>query len=331
MVFERAHLSALLSPNDSLPPCTSFELIPPCTPVLAIQIFLPTTTSSLPIRIGVPLAPLTTAFEVLDILRADLGLPTSTSNLVGYRGRGGKSRSRSRSHVSSIFSGAGSDAGADANDEIQWKVALGSIGEVMSLEEVVMEKLKGKGDMTLVVGMDEGWLLEKAKPELSSTETPIATEEEESDTLKASNSAGAAISPRPIDTASPLPSFHDGASSSTRLSGLFHGWLESNQHPAPPPSPQLSIASGHVVVRSPLNGLALQDALKEEGPWRPVLTTAAHNRPHSVSGQVRSPSSADSPELKTTATVNSPTVEAIDEEEWEGFLVRPHVPDWLHS
>ena len=324
--MECVDATALLDTTSPITSCTSFDLIPPRTPLLSVQVALPTTTSTLPIHLRIPLSPSTTVIDVLNTLRAELGLPTSTSDLVGNRSRGDKSRSRARSNASSISSGSGSNAGRDPSHDIQWKVAFRSSGRSLSLEETVMESLQTEEEGAIVVEMDESWLMEKVKPHQSTSPPTNDSEEEESDTLKASNSAGAIISfPPPADNNTSVPSFHGGTSSSTRLSGLFHGWLDSIQHPVPPPSPQLSVASGHVNVRSSLNGLGLQDALKGEGPPRPLLTTTRHRRPASISGPMASPSIVPTPTLRSDDSTTSTTVEVIDEEEWEGFLVSSHM------
>jgi len=173
-----------------------------------------------------------------------------------------------------------------------------------------------------VMEMDESWLLEKVgQGAPSSPDEPAGTEDQSGDTLKASSSGPGPAGSLPVDTTSPVPSFHGATSSSTRLSGLFHGWLDSNQHPAPPPSPQLSIVSGQAAVRTPLHDLALHSALKGEEA-KPMLTHLRHARPSSMSSPITGPPGLKSPLVKSSDLIHSPTaMEVIDEEEWEGFLV----------
>ena len=286
-----------------------------------MRITLPTTTSSTPVSLSLPVSSTSTIFDVLETLRGDLGLTVSTSDLVGNRSRGERSRSRARSHVSSVFSETGSDTGQAKGDDIQWKVARLTTGETIELNQPVIEVLQDTDAEVLTVEMDESWLLEKvgAGSQPSSNAEPPAGEDE-GDTLKASNSASGLVAVSGTGTTSPVPSFHGGTSSSTRLSGLFHGWLDSNQHPAPPPSPQLSIVSGQAAVRTPLNGLALHKALKGEDV-NPVLAHARHSRPLSMSGPFSGPSGLKSPTAKASDAIQSPTaMDVIDEDEWEGFL-----------
>jgi hypothetical protein len=105
-----------------------------------------------------------------------------------------------------------------------------------------------RSDAELVVEVDEKWLFEKTAfgqsplasltgdPEEGSGHAPV---EEKDDTLKASQSSGIITAdPSQPDIATP------STPASTRLSGLFHGWRESDARPAPPPSPQVSLING---------------------------------------------------------------------------------------
>jgi hypothetical protein len=101
-------------------------------------------------------------------------------------------------------------------------------------------------EMALIhVSIDEEWLYELTPghststpvPGLSDTNKSEEREQDKEDTLKAA-------SPRrrtPIlakEMASPQ------SPGQARLSGLFHAWVDTNQHPAPPPTPQLTLVGG---------------------------------------------------------------------------------------
>lgn len=320
VLWGSSSLTALLLPSDTLPLTSIYHLIPPRIPIIIARVELPTTTSSISLSLRIPVTASTTVLDILETLKSDLGLPTSTSDLIGNRFRGEKSRARSRSHVSSIFSGTGSETSRGQGDDIKWKVLKMPGKSRLQMEQYILSIDDGKADEVLMVEMDEGWLLEKVEPSTQTSTTEI--EEEESNTLKASTSGQNVASPKPTGSLSPPASFQGGTSSSNRLSGLFHGWLDANQHPAPPPSPQLSIVSGQGAARTPLNLNDLTGALK--GDAKPILASHlrhTHSRPSSISGPLKSPTGITSPILNPMELVQSPTtMSVIDEEEWEGFL-----------
>jgi hypothetical protein len=228
----------LLSPNDTLIP---------------FQVVLPTSASSHPITLRLRVRPETTVEDALDILKKDLGLPSSPLDLVGPAPRSGAGGSRSRSS-------SGSRSGPfDA--EIRWAVTLGSGGRRLDLEDRILDwiRAKGAGDVVVNVCMDEDWLFEvapdHAKSRVDSTTVRVMeevveeTEEEKDDTLKAISGAVNQATTTPGSKLSKgndatTPSSPPGsAGNQARLSGLFHAWVDTNQHPVPPSTPQLTLVS----------------------------------------------------------------------------------------
>jgi hypothetical protein len=118
----------------------------------------------------------------------------------------------------------------------------------MALNRRVVEVFKGEG--VIHVSIDEEWLFEltpshSKSPSISGPDDASEKEgnqedkEDKEDTLKAA-------SPRPrtaiLAKAQDPPTPQRPAQA--RLSGLFHAWVDTNQHPAPPSTPQLTLVGG---------------------------------------------------------------------------------------
>jgi len=135
---------------------------------------------------------------------------------------------------------------------IRWAVRLGPDGVKMELDRRVMEVFKGEG--MIHVSIDEEWLYEltpshSKSPSISGPDDTVVKQrehedkEDKEDTLKAA-------SPRPrtaiLAKAQDPPTPQSPAQA--RLSGLFHAWVDTNQHPAPPSTPQLTLVGGETTT-----------------------------------------------------------------------------------
>jgi len=207
-----------------------YDLIPSNQPLIPFSVLVPTSTSVIPIRLRLPVFETTTIDVCLALLRRELGLPVSTLDLVGPGSRSKGSRA-----------GKGDTA-------IRWAVRLGPDGDKLELDCLALEV--SKGEEVIHVSIDEEWLYELTPshsrlPSISRVdETGLKQKDQEEgedkeDTLKAA-------SPRPrtaiLVKTQDNPTPHSPAQA--RLSGLFHAWVDTNQHPAPPPTPQLTLVGG---------------------------------------------------------------------------------------
>lgn len=272
--------------------------------------------------------------DVIDQLTEELGLPSSTADLLRSPTRNTPGRNRAKSHVSSVFSG-GTENSEGIGDELVWRVvARWEGGQIqLQLNDNVMEKLGGMRGGVMMIEMDEEWIMEKRPDTQSSTpqsiQKPVVDLNSDSadgdDTLKASTSASSIeVSAREhvAQSANILSAFDTGTASSTRLSGLFHGWLDSNQHPAPPPSPQLSVVSEHAAVRAPVHTHDFGSPVA----FPPVLGRKPHSRKPSVSSPLRHQSLNRSIASLQDVNGNHPALTngTTDDQdgEWQEYLVR---------
>jgi len=135
---------------------------------------------------------------------------------------------------------------------IRWAVRLGQDGQKVGLDCRVTEVFKGEA--VIHVSIDEEWLYEltpshSKSPSISEPEDTGVNQgdqedkEDKEDTLKAA-------SPRPrtaiLAKAQDPPTPQSPAQA--RLSGLFHAWVDTNQHPAPPSTPQLTLVGGEATT-----------------------------------------------------------------------------------
>ena len=189
---------------------------------------IPTSTSIRPLSLRLPVHESTTIGECLAQLHRELGLPISTRDLVGPG-------SRSKGSTSS---------GADT--AIQWAVRLGSLdGERVALDKRIMD-IATRG-LAMHISIDEGWLYEMTpshsrSPSMArqndTSEVHYQDEEEEKeDTLKAASPKRRTAILADKVTSPQKPG-------QARLSNLFHAWVDTNQHPAPPSTPQRTLVGG---------------------------------------------------------------------------------------
>ncbi|KAK4684327.1 hypothetical protein P7C73_g5857, partial [Tremellales sp. Uapishka_1] len=287
-----------------VPKITSYTLLPSNTPKVSVILTLPTTTASNPLTVNLPITRSTTVSSLLDRLQLELGLPRSTSDLLG----GGNSASRSRSGSRSSKRWSGVDAGPKADDDVRWKVSL---VDVVRMGDLVWHCTSNGRDHVFKIELDDSWLYEKARlpsgttlsDELGSQvhQKDLSDELVEGDnTLKASTSTPIMASPAPSMTQQSTPNMN-------RLSGLFHGWLDTNKHPAPPPSPQLS-----TIMTSPVFNL---------GSPNPGDRRRRTGRTLSVSGPLEADKDGGTVDRQTRASTGDDTAEVdIAPGEWNQFL-----------
>jgi hypothetical protein len=205
----------------------------------------------------------TTVADCLVVLNRELGLPTSTLDLVGPGSRSKGSQS-----------GGGDTA-------ICWDVRLGNpAGERLGLDKRIMDVAEG---MALIhVSIDEEWLYEltpghSPAPVSGPCDTDKSEEKQEEDkedTLKAASPRR-----RTAILAKEMASPH--IPGQARLSGLFHAWVDTNQHPAPPPTPQLTLVGGEGTAA--LAGL-LHEGLEDQLTTSPRQTPIGDGTPGRASG-----------------------------------------------
>jgi len=241
-------MSAILGVDDTLDPSQmEYDLIPSNQPLIPFSVLVPTSTSVLPIRLHLPVFETTTIADCLALLRRELGLPVSTLDLVGPG---------SRSKGSRVGNG---------DTAIHWAVRLGPDGDKLELDCLALEVSKGEG--VIHVSIDEDWLYELIPTHSRSPSTSIPDEtrmkqgnqedkEDKEDTLKAASPRPrTAILAKTQDTPTPQ------SPAQARLSGLFHAWVDTNQHPAPPPTPQLTLIGGE--AKNTLAGL-LSEGMEDQ-------------------------------------------------------------------
>jgi hypothetical protein len=168
---------------------------------------------------------------------------------------------------------------------IRWAVRLGANGEKLDLNRRVVEVFNGEG--VIRVSIDEEWLYEltpshSKSPSISGPDDTSEKEgnqedkEDKEDTLKAA-------SPRPrtaiLAKAQDPPTPQSPAQA--RLSGLFHAWVDTNQHPAPPSTPQLTLVGGEAT--SALAGL-LSEGMEDQLVISPTPNQVDNGTPSRSSG-----------------------------------------------
>jgi hypothetical protein len=168
---------------------------------------------------------------------------------------------------------------------IRWAVRLGTNGEKLDLNRRVVEVFKGEG--MVHVSIDEEWLYEltpshSKSPSISGPDDTSAEQvdqddkEDKEDTLKAA-------SPRPrtaiLAKAQDPPTPQSPAQA--RLSGLFHALVDTNQHPAPPSTPQLTLVGGETTTA--LAGL-LSEGMEDQLVISPTRTQIDDGTPTRASG-----------------------------------------------
>ena len=174
---------------------------------------------------------------------------------------------------------------------IRWAVHLGQDGEKLDLNRRVVEVFKGEG--VIHVSIDEEWLFELTPSHAKSPSMsgPAETgekgsdlgnkedredKEDKEDTLKAA-------SPRPrtaiLAKAQDPPTPQSPAQA--RLSGLFHAWVDTNQHPAPPSTPQLTLVGGEATTA--LAGL-LSEGMEDQLVISPTPNQVDNGTPTRLSG-----------------------------------------------
>jgi diaphanous 1 len=224
-----------LGDNDRLDPSQrEYDLLPPDQILIPFSVLVPTSTALTPIRLRLPVLETTTMADCLVALRRELGLPVSTLDLVGPG---------SRSKGSQVGSG---------DTAIRWAVRLGQDGERLELDRKVTEVFKV--EVVIHVSIDEEWLYEltpsHSKSPSMATQVDTGEKQEKGeddgskeDTLKAASPRSrTAILAKAQDTSSPQSPVQ------ARLSGLFHAWVDTNQHPAPPSTPQLTLVGGEAAT-----------------------------------------------------------------------------------
>jgi hypothetical protein len=137
------------------------------------------------------------------------------------------------------------------------------------------------------VSIDEEWLFELTpshykSPSISGPDVTSEKEgnqedkEDKEDTLKAA-------SPRPRTAVlvkgqdPPTPQ----SPAQARLSGLFHAWVDTNQHPAPPSTPQLTLVGGEATTA--LAGL-LSEGMEDQLVVSPERNQVDDGTPTRASG-----------------------------------------------
>jgi hypothetical protein len=168
---------------------------------------------------------------------------------------------------------------------IRWAVRLGKDWEKIEMDCLVVQVFKGED--VIQVSIDEEWLFELTpshykSPSISGPDVTSEKEgnqedkEDKEDTLKAA-------SPRPRTAVlvkgqdPPTPQ----SPAQARLSGLFHAWVDTNQHPAPPSTPQLTLVGGDATTA--LAGL-LSEGMEDQLVISPTRTQVDDGTPTRASG-----------------------------------------------
>lgn len=235
----------------------AYELYPADYTLVSFVVALPTTTSNLPLRTRLPVTCSTTISNCITLLGKELGLPSSTLDLVGP---GSKSR------VSRTVAATEEDQG----ERIRWDVSTGARHTArLDLSERLLNVVKDGQSDPIFVAIDESWLLESIRhdapaekssdtqrdsgdivdPSSTATVSTADEDEDKDDTLKANK-----VEP-------PLPSHCDGRTSAptpARLSSLFAAAVDTKRHPSPPSTPQATL-SGHQVDVADAIAQALSD------------------------------------------------------------------------
>lgn len=209
------------------------------------------------------MGPATTFSECIDTLSKELGLPTTIMDLAGPG---------SRSRVSRRATLVGGD------EKLRWTVTTYyNSGIKRQLSERVIDVLNGDGGDSVLVALDDAWMLapipddpiakevvlkspdnigDLTRPDASSPGLP-ETEGDKDDTLKASKADAFAGPPLVDQLPRPAPA---------RLSSIFAASVETNRHPAPPSTPQATLSGNDTDVAD-----AIAQALSEDvDPGLPI-------------------------------------------------------------
>lgn len=147
---------------------------------------------------------------------------------------------------------------------IRWAVRLGQDGKKLDMNTRAIS-LKEAEQQWIHVSIDEEWLYElKPGPTTPNTSIPTlepkdrqneTSEEDKEDTLKAATPhRQTAILAKEIPT-------HPQSPGQARLSGLFQAWVDTRQHPAPPPTPQLTLVGSESTALAGLLSEGIEDQL----------------------------------------------------------------------
>lgn len=268
-----------------------YNILPPATFLLSISLDIPTTTSSSPIVTTQPLTSETTLVDLIHQLTLEFGLPNSSADLAGtYQDTSTNSKTSGALRSSS-------SARTIAWDEVRWNFMANDTKMDINNPVPIMQLLQG--DETIRIAIDEDWLFERKDLPGTDKSGKVTSGEEDSDTLKASRSSST-IAEKDV------PKIDTSPASSSRLSGRFHGWLDSSKNPAPPSSPQTTpiVRTVHSASMSPSEIISRQGL--------PDKVTA---RPVSVSGPMQIFQQGEPVRID----------EEVDEEEWDRLLVRSRV------
>ena len=155
----------------------------------------------------------------------------------------------------------------EAPEPVRWAITTdGNSGERLEMDSNVLDSVKRLGGKTVHVALDDEWLLEpspsrqqipkripgRLEEDDHTTELGLAlrerdrnmdrtthtVEEEKDSTLKASNQ-GPKTTPTPSAHATPTR-----PRPTARLSSIFAATVDTNQHPAPPSTPQMTLLHG---------------------------------------------------------------------------------------
>lgn len=233
----------------------------------------PTSTSTRALRTSLLVTENTNIATCLGVLAEELGLPKSASGLVGPG-------SRSKASRSSL-----AGAGTEDDERIRWTIRLGD--RDLKPGDPVLSAVQHEPGAVMTVAVNQEWLYEpspslsvrrngprdpidQSRPEETNvTEADEEEEGEQDDTLKAARAqmllqgSPTALSPVITTPTQPRPT--------TRLSSLFHASVETHQHPAPPTTPQMTLAAGDVAgdladaIADALSDAASSDGLPPSG------------------------------------------------------------------
>ncbi|KAK6904947.1 hypothetical protein I203_105766 [Kwoniella mangroviensis CBS 8507] len=174
----------LLEPEDVLThSVTSYTLSKPHTPILAISLTLPATTSTIPLLTYALVHQTTSFLDILSTLEHELGLPKTSDDLLGpLSTRQTTNRSRSSSLVDHT------ETRKATGENVRWKLAVGE--RTLDPKDYVLSLIRGRGIDQIQMSLDEDWLFEKRK-DIDEKRQNASTEvefESPKSTLKASTS-----------------------------------------------------------------------------------------------------------------------------------------------
>lgn len=235
-------------PDEQLSPDKPYQIVLPSSLIIRCALNLPTSTSDLPLHINIPLPVSSTVGDVIEHLVILLSLPITPSDLLApsLESSGGGLRSYSltgNGRVSGSTSGSSSDKGVEGDsEELRWKVMLD--GKALDLASPLQTIMRGRKDHIMHVSLDEDCILEQNPSHCPTYGTSVSHLESHVPLLSPEDNTSSDDRTPTATLASPpraISSPYSPSMSAGRLSGLFEGWLDANQHPAPPPSPQVSL------------------------------------------------------------------------------------------